>query len=145
MTENSTNKPPVWFWIVSVVALIWNSMGAMTSFGPAYLPDEVLAALPEAEQSLYTDFPAWATAAFAIAVWGGLLGSLALLLRKKWAKPVLLISLIGILVTMTYNLFMSQAMEVYGPGSAILPLMVIIIGIYLVWFSKKSIAKGWIS
>jgi hypothetical protein len=145
MTENSTNKPPVWFWIVSVVALIWNGMGVMAYLGQAYMSDDALAALPEAEQALYANVPAWATAAFAIAVWGGLLGCLALLLRKKWAKPVLLLSLIGIVVQMIYNLFLSEAMDVYGPGGAIMPIMVIVIGIFLVWFSKKSIAEGWIS
>ena len=86
MTENSTNKPPVWFWIVSVVALIWNGMGVMAYLGQAYMSDDALAALPEAEQALYANVPAWATAAFAIAVWGGLLGCLALLLRKKNPK-----------------------------------------------------------
>jgi hypothetical protein len=145
MTENSTNKPPVWFWIVSVVALIWNGMGVMAYLGQAYMSDDALAALPEAEQALYANVPAWATAAFAIAVWGGLLGCLALLLRKKWAKPVLLLSLIGIVVQMIYNLFLSEAMDVYGPGGAIMPIMVIVIGIFLVWFSKKSASEGWIS
>ncbi len=145
MTENSTNKPPVWFWIVSVVALIWNGMGVMAYLGQAYMSDDALAAFPEAEQALYANVPAWATAAFAIAVWGGLLGCLALLLRKKWAKPVLLLSLIGIVVQMIYNLFLSEAMDVYGPGGAIMPIMVIVIGIFLVWFSKKSASEGWIS
>ena len=145
MTENSRNKPPVWFWIVSVVALIWNGLGVMAYLGQAYMDDTDLAALPEAEQALYSDVPAWATAAFAIAVWGGLLGCLALLLRKKWAKPVLLLSLIGIVVQMIYNLFISKAMDVYGPGGAIMPILVILIGIFLLWLSKKSIAQGWIS
>jgi len=145
MTENSTNKSPIWFWIVSVVALIWNGLGVMAYLGQAYMSDDALAALPEAEQALYADVPAWATAAFAIAVWGGLLGCLALLLRKKWAKPVLLLSLIGIVVQMIYNLFLSEAMDVYGPGGAIMPIMVIVIGIFLVWFSKKSASEGWIS
>lgn len=145
MTENPTNKSPVWFWVVSVFALIWNGLGVMAYLGQAYMDDTDLAALPEAEQALYADVPAWATAAFAIAVWGGLLGCLALLLRKKWAKPVLLLSLIGIVVQMIYNLFISEAMDVYGPGGAIMPIMVIVIGIFLVWFSKKSIAEGWIS
>ena len=94
---------------------------------------------------LYTNVPAWATAAFAIAVWFGALGCLLLILRKKIAKMVLLISLIGIIVQMIYNVFMSKSMEVYGPGGAIMPIMVMVIGIFLIWFSQKSITKGWIS
>jgi len=145
MTENFSSKPPVWFWIVSVIALIWNIMGVIAYLGQAYMSDDVLKALPEAEQALYTDLRACATAAFAFAVWGGALGCLLLLFRQRWAKPVLLISLLGIIVQMIYNLFMSNASEVYGPGGAIMPITVLVIGVFLVWFSNKSHAKGWIS
>lgn len=145
MTDISINKPPVWFWIVAVVALIWNLMGVMAYIGQAYMTDAELSVLPEAEQALYTNVPAWATAAFAIAVFGGLLASIALLIRKKIAKTLFLISLIGILVQMVYNFFISEAMDVYGPVAMIMPAMVIIIGIYLVMFSKKSISNNWIS
>ena len=145
MTESSTNKPPVWFWIVSVIAFIWNGMGIMVYLAQAYMTEDDIKALPEAQQALYADIPAWATAAFAIAVWAGLLGCIALLLRKRWAKPILLVSLIGIVVQMFYNLVISNAMDVYGLGGAIMPIMVLIIGVSLIRFSNLAIAKNWIS
>ncbi|TYA58969.1 hypothetical protein [Formosa maritima] len=145
MNDISTNKPPVWFWIVAVVALVWNLMGVMAYIGQAFMTEAELNALPEAEQALYANVPAWATAAFAIAVFGGAIACIALLLRKKIAKTLFLISLIGIIVQMIYNLFISEAMDVYGPGSMVMPLMVIVIGVYLILFSNKSIAKNWIS
>lgn len=145
MTDISTNKPPLWFWIVSIAALIWNLMGVMVYLGQAYMTDADLAALPETEQALYANVPAWVTAAFAVAVFGGALASITLLLRKKIAKTLFIISLIGIVVQMSYNLFMSDVMEVYGPGGMIMPIMVLIIGVYLIMFSNKSIARNWIS
>ena len=145
MTESSTNKPPVWFWIVSVIAFIWNGMGIMVYLAQAYMTEDDIKALPEAQQALYADIPAWATAAFAIAVWAGLLGCIALLLRKRWAKLILLVSLIGIVVQMFYNLVISNAMDVYGLGGAIMPIMVLIIGVSLIRFSNLAIAKNWIS
>lgn len=145
MTDISTNKPPLWFWIVSIVALIWNLMGVMAYLGQAYMTDADLTALPETEQALYANVPAWVSAAFAVAVFGGALASITLLLRKKIAKTLFIISLIGIVVQMSYNLFMSDVMEVYGPGGMIMPIMVLIIGVYLIMFSNKSIARNWIS
>lgn len=139
------NKPGAAFWIIAVIALIWNIMGVMAYLGQAYMTDEDKALLPEAEQALYTDIPAWVTAAFAIAVFGGLLGALALLLRKKWATPLFLISLLGIIVQMIYNFFISGAMDVYGPGGMIMPVMVLVIGFFLVWYSKKATANGWLN
>ncbi|GFD82807.1 hypothetical protein KUL156_35450 [Alteromonas sp. KUL156] len=143
MTDS--NKPATLFWIIGIAALVWNGLGVMSYIGQAYMTDEVRAALPEAERALYENVPTWVTAAFAIAVFGGLLGSAFLLMRKKLARPMFLISLIAIIVQMSYNLFMSRASEVYGPGSIIMPIMVIVIGVFLLMYSKKTIAKGWLS
>ncbi|AZJ35828.1 hypothetical protein [Tenacibaculum singaporense] len=143
MTDS--NKPTTLFWIIGIAALVWNGLGVMSYIGQAYMTDEVRAALPEAERALYENVPTWVTAAFAIAVFGGLLGSAFLLMRKKLARPMFLLSLIAIVVQMSYNLFMSRAAEVYGPGSIIMPIMVIVIGVFLLMYTKKTIAKGWLS
>ena len=141
----STNKPKAGFWIIAVIALIWNLMGVLAYIAQAYMTDEDKALLPEAERTLYDNVPAWATAAFAIAVFGGLLASLTLLIRKKIAKTLFLISLIGIIVQMAYNFFISEAMDVYGPGGMTMPVMVVVIGIFLYMYSKNAITKGWLS
>ncbi|WP_417800953.1 hypothetical protein [Tenacibaculum sp.] len=143
MTDS--NKPTTLFWIIGVAALVWNGLGVMSYIGQAYMTDEVRATLPEAERALYENIPTWVTAAFAIAVFGGLIGSAFLLMRKKLARPMFLLSLIAIVVQMSYNLFMSRATEVYGPGSIVMPIMVIVIGVFLLMYSKKTIAKGWLS
>ena len=146
MTD-STNKPNTPFWIIGIVALIWNLMGAFAYINQVTMTEEALVALPEAERAMYENVPAWATAAFAIAVFAGVLGCILLLLRKKLATTVLLISLAAILVQMFYNFFiyLGKATEVYGPGSIIMPVMVIIIGFFLVWHTRKSNVKGWLS
>ncbi len=146
MTSNLTTKPPVWFWVVSVVALLWNLMGAMAYLSQAFITDEDKAMLPADKLELMENTPAWATAAFAIAVWAGVLGCIGLLVRKKWARPVLLLSLFGILVQMAYPFFMTNAAEVYGAvEGVVMPLLLIGIGIGLVLFAKSSQNKGWIS
>ena len=141
MTE-SKNKPSTSFWIIGIVALIWNLMGVFAYLQEAYMTAEDLAALPIEEQALYENIPAWVTAAFALAVFGGALACILLLLRKKLATFVFIISFVSILAQMTYNLLMSKAMEVYGPGDMIMPIMVIVIGAYLIWYSKKMDAQG---
>ncbi|WP_282160678.1 hypothetical protein [Ulvibacterium marinum] len=144
MTAKSMEKPPVWFWIVSIVALLWNLMGVLAYLQQAFMTEEALAALSEPERLLLETRPAWATAAFALAVWGGLLGCVALLLRKKWARPVLIISLIGILVQMIHSFFISKNLEVYGPGEISMPILIILIGVGLVFFARIATRKLWI-
>ena len=69
--SESTNKPSVGFWIIGVIALIWNLMGVFAYITQVNMTDEVIAALPDAERALYENVPAWVTGAFAIAVFGG--------------------------------------------------------------------------
>ena len=141
---NGSVKPPTWLWVVSIIALLWNLAGVGAYLSQAFTPDDVFAQMEQAVQDLINQTPAWATAAFAVAVWGGALGSLLLILRRKLAHTVLIISLVGILVQMFYNFFMSNSMEVYGPDGAIMPIMVILIGVGLVLFAKKGKAVGWL-
>ena len=144
MPESSLAGPPRRFWIIGLVALAWNLVGVMSYVMNVTAGPEALAGLPEAERSLYTDIPAWATAAFAIAVFGGALGSVALLARKAWAVPVFLASLVAIVVQMGHALFMSALLELRGAGAAVLPLLVLAIGAYLVWFSRSARDRGWL-
>lgn len=112
----------------------------MVYLAQAYMTDDAKALLPEAERELYENLPAWATAAFAIAVFGGLLGSLALLIKKKWAIPLFLLSLLGIIVQLINNLLMINNIEDY-----IMPIIVLIIGVFLYTYSKKSKTNGWLN
>jgi CHASE2 domain-containing sensor protein len=145
-TTQSSSKPPTWFWIASILGLLWNALGVFAYLGQAYMTDEMKAALPEEQLQLMESTPAWVTAAFAIAVWGGLLGCIFLLVRKRWARPVFMVSLIGILLQIGYSVLMTNAMEVYGLIQAlVMPVLVVAIGFLLYFFSGIAIKKLWIS
>lgn len=143
MTENQI-KIPVWFWIVAIILLIWNLMGVSAFFQHIAISDEALQALPDNERELYGKYPLWTKIAFALAVMGGLLGSLALILKKRIAKLLFIISFIGIVVQMAHSIFIAKAMDVYGPGAVVMPVMVIIFGALAIRLSNVAIAKDWI-
>lgn len=144
MSNNTTMKLPVWFWIVAGVALVWNLMGVAAYIAQMTMSDDAISALPAAEQSLYANYPAWAAGAFAVAVFGGAIGCVLILLRKNIAVPVLSASLVGIVVQMFHSFVIANSMAVYGPGAAIMPTMVVLIGAGLVWWSLKLKGKGWL-
>lgn len=145
MTDTTTTKVPTWFWVVSGIALVWNSFGALAYLGQVNATPETLASLPEAERLLLENRPTWVTAAFAIAVWTGVLGSLFLLVKKAWATPIFMVSLGAALIQTFYNFFLTNALEATGAGGVAFALTIILIGFGLVWFSRKSQAEGWIS
>ena len=144
MTD-TPSKAPTWFLIVGIVALVWNLLGVAAYVMQVTMTPETIAALPEAERALYASTPAWATAAFAIAVNGGALGCLFLILKKRWATPLLTLSLAGIALQMIHAFFIAKSFEVFGPGGMIMPVMVIVVGVFLVWLARSAQSKGWIS
>lgn len=91
---------PVHLWLVGVVTLLFNSMGIVS-----YLTTK-LGMLSEMglnpDQIAFLErYPAWATAVWAMGVWGAFAGSVLLLLRSKWAVPAMAVALAGLIgVTM---------------------------------------------
>ncbi|MCJ7467336.1 MAG: hypothetical protein MUO53_11665 [Maribacter sp.] len=144
MNEKLAVKPPKWFWIVSVLALLWNLMGVGAYLQQVFMFAEDLELLTQEERQLMEVQPAWVHGAFAIAVWAGALGCIALLLRKKWARAVLIISLLGILGQMTYMFFMSDTFAVSGSSAMIMPIMIIVVGFLLVFLARSATDKKWL-
>ncbi len=139
MSENTTNKPAVWFWIVSVIGLIWNAMGVNAYLQQAYNTDSYREMYTAEQLEIVANQPTWLTAAFAIAVFAGALGCLLLLFRKVLAHTLLVLSLLAVIVQMGYVLVQGQA------SSIGMTIMIIVFSILLVVFSRHSKAKGWIS
>jgi len=145
MTNNESTPPGVLFWSISGIALIWNLMGLIAYWGAVTLSSSDLAQMSEAERMIYQDPPMWVTSAFAIAVVTGMLGSLALLLRKRWATPLFVVSLIGVIVQRIHIFFMTNFVEVMDAERLLLPVLVFVIAVFLVWFAAASGRKGWLA
>ena len=141
---STTVKPPVWFWVVSVIALLWNLIGVMNYLNQAFNQQAILESMNQAQREAFESTPAWVTAAFAIAVFSAALASIGLLVRKKWAKPLFVISLVAAIAQFVHTIVLSNAAEIFGPSTYGLAIAVLLIGIYLVFFSKKGIEKGWL-
>ena len=130
-------KPHWSFWVICIVALIWNAMGSI-NFVMQTKP-EIVANFPEAAQSLIASRPPWATVAFAIAVFGGLLAELLLLLKKSVAYYLFVASFLGALITNIHTFQVSSAVDIWV-GS----LMSILVAAFLIWYSKLVKRKGWV-
>ncbi len=141
----SLNKPPFWYWIVSTLALMWNAMGINQYLQQAYNTESFRTLYTPEQLALVDSTPAWATAAFAIAVFGSVLACLLLLLRKKLAKIVFLIALMAIVVQMTHGLIIAKSYEVSSTFQVAMAIIVPIVGLLLYLFAKRSAEKGWLN
>jgi hypothetical protein len=131
------------FWTIAAVGLIWNVMSVMNFF--LQMNADALAAMPESHRAIVESRPAWATGGFAIAVFGGALGCLLLLLRKSVAYYLFIASLLGVIVAMTPHLHMIGS-TINDPFEIVMMiLMPLVVAVFLIWYSKKAENKGWIS
>ena len=129
------------FWAIGAVGLIWNVLGTI-NFVVQMNPDS-LSAYREVEQALIVGRPAWATVAFASAVFGGSLGCLMLLLKKSTAFYLFIASLLGVIVTMIHTLGVDVD---FGLGEILgIILMPLLVAAFLIWYSRRAWSKRWIS
>lgn len=141
MNDETVNRVPWSFWLIGVIALVWNVMGAINYF--VQMNPGMLEAYRESERAIIEGRPAWATGAFALAVFGGALGSLLLLLRKSVAFYLFVASLLGVIVTLVHTL--GAGIE-FGLGEILgIILMPLVVAVFLTWYSKYVRSKSWIA
>ena len=132
------------FWVIGAVALIWNVLGGANFF--MQMNADAVASMPETHRAIIEGRPGWATGGFAIAVFGGALGCLLLLLRKSAANYLFIASLLGAAVTMIHTLGIANSTIDFSAFELfIMILMPLIVAAFLIWYSKQAERKGWIS
>ena len=137
-------KVPFWYWILSILALLWFFMDMAGFYSRVFMLDQIADKMPAAQLALYKAMPSWVNVVYGLEVFGGLMGSLALLSKKKWAFIMFMISIMGVLSQTVYVWFISDAIDVVGQPAIVMPLVSIVIGVILVVFSRYAISKNWI-
>ncbi len=126
------------FWVICVIALIWNIMGCINFI--MQMNPEMVANFPEAAQSLITTRPVWATTAFALAVFSGLVGDVLLFLRKPTAYYLFTASFFGVLIANIHTIHVSHDINIFI-GSA----MSLVVAAFLIWYTRYTNRRAWLS
>ncbi len=114
LNEINVNSTPWHLWVVGVVALVWSSGGAYDYVMTQTQNEAYMSNFTPEQLEFFYGFPTWVVAAWAMAVWGGVLGSILLLLRRGEAVWAYLASLSFLVITMIQNFVFSNGMEVMG-------------------------------
>lgn len=136
---------PLWFRVVAVLALLWNLVGLFMFWQEMTLTPEAVAALPPAQQQVHAAMPQIAHVFFGIAVAAGVIGSVGLVLAKRWSVPLLLLSFLGIVAQMGTAFATTPVWPLMGMAGVLPPLFLILVCL-LVWlFARMSARRGWLS
>ncbi|MEQ8403845.1 MAG: hypothetical protein RKE49_02025 [Oceanicaulis sp.] len=140
----SAAKTPVWFYIIGVVAVLWNAMGAVDYVMTQFRVEAYMASFSEEQLAYFYGFPAWFVAVWATAVWSALAASLLLLFRSKLAAPIFLLSLAGFVINTIYTFAFTPALEIMGAGNVVFSGVIFASLVFLWWFSRFSETRGWL-
>ena len=128
-------KPSRVFLAIGLFGLIWNTLGCFNFI--LQMDPGAVAESPAAYQVVIASRSGWVTAAFLIAVFGGSLGCVLILLRRATARPALFLSLIGVALT-TGHMLWAAAAVLRGLSVIISSAMSLAVAPGLVWYTHRK-------
>lgn len=135
------SSPPAWYWAVAVGALLFELAGAYLYANSLMLDP---ASLPLDQRAIYDATPQWMTIAWGIAIASGVIGAIGLLLRLRFAQPLLLISLVAVAVQFSGIFLVRQLRELTPEDHLVVPVVILAVA-YGVWQTSKLAQKrGWL-
>jgi hypothetical protein len=148
MTQTATHQPPasavpLWFWIVAALGLAWNLFGAVQFIASLSATSESKQAqgMTPDQAAVMLGYPVWMTIAFAVGVFGGLVGCGLLLLRKAVAVPVFALSLAGYVVLYIGDI-VHGVFAALGTPQVVILSAVVAIAVFLLVIARRFRAQG---
>jgi hypothetical protein len=145
--NDSMARTPWHVWVVGVIALLFNGIGvfdyvmAMTQ-GEAYMAKSGMT--PE-QIAFYLQMPGWMVFVWTIGVWGALIGSILILLRRKPATPVFAVSLVAFVVYLLYIYLLTDGGRIMGSqmaiASAVIFMLLLLFTLYAWRMGRRGVLR----
>ena len=138
-----TTKTPWHLWLVGVIAVLFNAIGAFDyvmsmAQGASYMAS---AGMTPAQIAHYQEMPVWMIAIWTTGVWGAVLGSVLILLRNRLAFPVFAVSLAAFLVNLLYTYVLTEGGEIMGGQMVIASVVITALLLFFMWYSRLMIKR----
>ena len=145
LNGESATKTPIHLWIVGILALLWNAIGAFDYLATQFELEFYLGSFEPEMLEYFYGIPSWAIAGWAVAVWFAFAGSIGLLLRKCWSVWAFGISIVGMVVSSIHSYLLSNGLEIMGAGGLVFSIFIWIIAFGLFFYARAMCKKGVLS
>lgn len=148
MATTVESRTPVHLWIIGALSLLWDSFGAfdyvMTRFRNLdYLASAMPGVDPRVMLAWVDAFPMYAQIGWGLGVWMGLLGSILLLARSRWAVPVFGLSLLGAVLGLGYQIVGAPPLPgAEGPMTTVMPYVIILVALGMFFYARAMQQRG---
>jgi hypothetical protein len=139
---NQTPRAPAHLWIIGILALLWNALGAFDYIATQYRLDFYMKQFSAEQLEYFYTFPAWADGTWAIAVWSSLLGTFGLLFRRAWAVWLFGAAIVCLAINTVYNFVLSDGIAVMGSAAVIFSGVIWIIALFLFFYARALTKRG---
>jgi len=131
-------KTPWHIWLIGVIAVLFNFIGVFDfvmsmAKGAEY---QARAGMTPDQIAHYQQMPSWMMVVWAVGVFGAFLASILLLLRRKPALPVFIVSLAAFLISLLYTYVLTDGGAVMGQKMAIASAVIAGLLIFFIWYTR---------
>ena len=142
MEDAVQTRTPTQLWVVGILSLVWNAMGAFDYLMTQTRNEAYLSQFTEAQLAYFEGFPAWMELFWALGVWGAVAGSILLLMRSRHAVVAFAVSLLGLAVGTIYQyLLSSPPADLMTPGMIGFTVAIWVVAIALLLYARSMHEK----
>ena len=129
-------KTPFHLWIVGILAVLWNAIGAFDFIATQNRIESYMSQFTPEQLEYFYGFPLWMEVAWAVAVWGSLLASFGLLWRKALAAFLFGVAILGLAVSSVYNFYLTEGAAVMGSGAVKFTIVIWVVALLLYFYAR---------
>ena len=133
-------KPYNYLKTILIILLVWNIIGILFFLQDVFIDPKVLT---ENQLEFRSRFPFWIKIIYAIAVFGGTIGTFGLIKRKSWSHSIVIVSMLAVIIQMYHSIFIANSLEFLGNSAEILPTIIIVLSIVLAWIAETYKRNNW--
>lgn len=140
--QASTGGTPWHIWLVGLLAVGWNTLGATDYVFAQMMPDFYVEAMRPEQVVFIEAIPAWAVSLWALAVWGSLAGSVLILARSRFAYPVFVVATACMVGAFFRNYLMADGIQVQGSMGVAMAMVLFLIQLFLLYYTRDMTGRG---
>lgn len=139
-----SGSQPLWLRALALLLVLWGVMGVFACIQQIRLGPDAMGAATAYDRALYAGLPAWYNGVYALAVSAGLAGAIALLIGRRAALPLFVISLVAVVVQFGYLFATTDIIAVKGVWTTYFPLFIVLVALLEVWLAGLARRRGWL-
>ena len=137
-------RPPAWFWAAAIAAILFEIVGVTGYLMDALRSPGQIAQLPLDQRLMWNATPTWVYIAYAAATFSGLLGTVALILRRRWCIPLLGLSLVAVVVQFGGVYAVPRLRKLVPPDAMVVPIVIFTICALIYALAHHAEKRGWL-